>query len=135
MAVARTTHRLYGANRPGLGESRTWIGNRVTDSNGAGIGRLEDVWVDAVSGEPAWLLVREGRFGGGRHRLVPFAGSTGGGGQVWIPFDRDTVRSAPEIGPEELLTADLGDELRRHYGKLGSRRPPRLSGRRSVVRR
>jgi len=115
MPAARTTHRLYGATRPGLAEARTWIGSRVTDSFGSGLGRVEDVWVDADSGEPAWLLIREGRFGGGKHKLVPFDGATAGGGQVWLPYERGVVRGSPEIGAQEILTASLGERLRAHY--------------------
>ena len=115
MPTARTTHRLYGATRPGLAEARTWIGHRATDSFGSGLGRVEDVWVDADSGEPAWLLVREGRFGGGRHKLVPFDGATSSGGQVCLPYERSVVRSSPEIGAQEILTASLGERLRAHY--------------------
>ncbi len=116
MTASRRTHRLYGAERPGLEQARTWIGHRVTDTNGTGVGRLEDVWVDAHTGEPAWLLVREGRFGGGRHRLVPFEAATEGGGRVWLPYRRDQIRSAPEIGTHSVLTASLGEKLHDHYG-------------------
>ena len=115
MAEARTTHRLRGAKGPGLGEARAWIGNRVTDSLGVGVGRLEDIWVDAQTGEPSWLLVREGRFGG-RHKLIPFEGATEGGGRLWLPYERDLIRSAPEIDTEGVLTAELGEELRAHFG-------------------
>lgn len=117
MPAARTTHRLHGAVKPGLSEARTWIGSRVTDNFGSGLGRLEDVWVDADSGNPAWLLLREGRFGGGRHKLVPFDGATAGGGQVWLPFERAVIRSSPEIGAQEILTAALGERLRAHYAQ------------------
>jgi sporulation protein YlmC with PRC-barrel domain len=116
MPAARTTHRLHGAARPSLTEARTWIGSRVTDSFGTGLGKLEDVWIDAESGDPSWLLIREGRFGGGRHKLVPFEGATGGGGQVWLPLERDLVRESPEVQPDEVFTATLGDHLRTHYG-------------------
>ena len=116
MPAARDTHPLSGADAVGLAEARTWIGSKVTDQNRSGIGRLEDVWVDTESGEPAWLLVREGRFGRTRRRLVPFSGATAAGGQVWLPHERATVRSSPEIGAREILTADLGKTLRRHYG-------------------
>ena len=50
MAAARTTHRLYGATKPNLAEARSWVGSRVTDAIGSGLGRLEDVWIDADSG-------------------------------------------------------------------------------------
>ena len=115
MPAARTTHRLYGATKPGLTEAREWIGSRVTDSLGSGLGRLEDVWVDADSGDPAWLLIREGRFGNGRYKLVPFDGATAGGGQVWLPYERSVVRGSPDIGEQEILTAVLGERLRAHY--------------------
>ncbi len=124
MAEARTTHSLHGAARPGIGEARSWIGERVTDSLGVGVGRLEDIWVDAESGEPAWLLLREGRFGGGKHRLVPFAGATEGAGRIWLPYERALIRSAPPIGAEEVLTAELGESLREHYGIHPKPRPP-----------
>ena len=120
MATARITHRLHGAARPGLSQARTWIGDRVVDINGAAVGRLEDVWVDAETGDPAWLLIREGRFGGGKHKLVPFEAATEGGGQVWIPHGRETIRSGPEIGAETILSGQFGQELRRHYG-VGAR--------------
>jgi PRC-barrel domain len=115
MPAARTTRRLYQATTPGLAEARTWIGFRATDSIGSGLGRVEDVWVDADSGEPAWLLIREGRFGGGKHRLVPFDGAIAGGGQVWLAHERGVVRGSPEIGAREILTASLGERLRAHY--------------------
>lgn len=115
MATARTTHRLYGATPPNLADAQSWIGCRVTDSLGSGLGRIEDVWVDD-DGAPSWLRIREGRFGNGRYRLVPFDGATGGGGQVWLPWERDMVRSSPVVGRSEPVTADLGRRLRSHYG-------------------
>lgn len=115
MAAARTTDLLHGATKPGLTEASAWIGSRVTDSIGSGLGRLEEVWVDATSREPAWLLIREGRFGGGKRRLVPFDGASAGDDQVWLPFERDLVRSSPVIGARENLTAALGERLRAHY--------------------
>lgn len=111
-----TTHTLQGAAKTGLDEARSWIGNRVTDMNGASVGRLEDVWVDADSGDPAWLLIREGRFGGGSHKLVPFGGATAGGGQVWLPHERSVIRAAVNIREQEVLTRELGGQLREHYG-------------------
>jgi len=115
MATARITHRLHGATRPGLADAQSWIGSRVTDSLGSGLGRLEDVWVDAESGDPTWLLIREGRFGSGKNRLVPFDGATAGGGQVWLPHERDVVRSSPVIRSADILTPQLSERLSAHY--------------------
>jgi uncharacterized protein YrrD len=115
MPVARRTYHLQGTQRPDLAEARSWIGNRVTDQHGSGVGRLEDIWVDAHSGDPAWLLIREGRFGS-RHKLVPFDSAVETGGKVWVPHERSTIRQAPEIGSEQVLTTELGQQLRHHYG-------------------
>ena len=130
MRTTRLTHRLYGTARPAVAEARTWIGSRVIDAHGAGVGRLEDIWVDAETGDPAWLLVRGSRFSGGAQRLAPFTGATGGDGRVWLPHERETIRSSPEIGRDGLLSSDLGERLRYHYGL---NRPHRL--RPSGVRR
>ncbi len=122
MTEARITHGLRGAARPSLEQARAWIGDRVTDSLGVGVGRLLDVWVDAETGEPAWLLIREGRFGGD-HKLVPFAGATEGGGRIWLPYERDLIRSAPAVGAGDVLTAELGGRLREHFGVAPRQRP------------
>jgi hypothetical protein len=119
---ARTSHRLRGASRPGLSEARSWIGKRATAALGSGVGRIEDIWVDSETGEPAWLLIREGRFAGGTHKLVPFAGATEGGGPIWLPFEREMIRSAPSISTDQALTAELAERLDVHYG-IGRNRP------------
>lgn len=119
MPEAPTTQRPYGDVKSELIEARSWIGFRVTDKLGSGLGRLEDVWADAVTGDPAWLLLREGRFGGSCHKLVPFAGSTAGGGQVWLSFEREIVRTSPDIGDQEVLTERLSEHLRSHYAQAG----------------
>lgn len=134
MPSARKPQRLHGARRPDLVATRGWIGNRATDADGRGIGRVEDVWVDADTGEPAWLLIRDGRFGGGNQHLVPFDGATGGGGRVWLPHSREMVRSSPNIGTDQLLTAELGDQLRDHYAAATpSRRAAALQHRRRAA--
>ncbi len=105
---------LRGDNRPSLNEALGWIGSRVDDIYGAGIGRLEDVWIDPGTGEPRWLLIKEGRFGG-RATLIPFEDATAGAGHVWVPYERDVVRDAPQIEPGAPLTQQVELSLRRHY--------------------
>lgn len=114
--VPRTPHELYGSVLPTIEQARDWIGSRVIDATGAGVGRLVDVWVDDETGEPAWLLIREGRLSGGKKKLAPFAGSTGGGGQVWLPHRREQIRTSPLVRAEQLLGTALHQSLRGHYG-------------------
>jgi len=105
---------LRGGNKPSLNEALGWIGSRVDDIYGAAVGRLEDVWIDPGTGAPRWLLVKEGRFGG-RSTLIPFGDATAGAGHVWVPYEREVVRSAPEIEPGVPLTQQLEATLRNHY--------------------
>lgn len=105
---------LRGGDRPSLNEALGWIGSRVDDIYGVPIGRLEDVWIDPATGEPRWLLVKEGRFGG-RSTLVPFDDATAGGESVWIPYERDVVREAPQVEPAVPLTQQVEATLRNHY--------------------
>ena len=105
---------LRGGNKPSLNEALGWIGSRVDDIYGAGVGRLEDVWIDPGTGAPRWLLVKEGRFGG-RTTLIPFEDATAGAGHIWVPYERDVVRQAPEIEPGAPLTHQVEASLRSHY--------------------
>ncbi len=105
---------LRGGNKPSLNEALGWIGSRVDDIYGASVGRLEDVWIDPGTGAPRWLLVKEGRFGG-RSTLVPFSDATAGAGHVWVPYERDVVRNAPQIEPGVPLTQQVEATLRNHY--------------------
>src|SRR6476469_8920455 len=105
---------LRGGSKPSLNEALGWIGSRVDDIYGASVGRLEDVWIDPGTREPRWLLVKEDRVGG-RSPLVPFGDATAGAGHVWVPYERDVVRNAPQIEPGVPLTQQVEAVLRNHY--------------------
>jgi hypothetical protein len=92
----------------------------VDDIYGTNVGRLDDVWIDPGTGMPRWLLVKEGRFGG-RTTLIPFEDATAGAGHVWIPYERDVVRHAPEVEPGAPLTQSVESALRDHYQGAGSK--------------
>jgi hypothetical protein len=100
--------------QPELEEAIRWIGSRVDDVYGTTIGTVADVWVDGQSGLPRWLLLQSGRFGG-RHTLIPYADASGGPADVWIPYDRATVRGAPAVKPSEALSHQLDASFDAHY--------------------
>lgn len=127
MVRPRSTRPLQGAKVPDIAEARSWIGSRVIDANGGGVGQLEDVWIDESTGQPAWLLIRAGRLSRGR-KLAPFAGATGGEGQVWLPVSREQVRSSPPVKAQQLLSSSLERELRDHYATERSQQPNRGAG-------
>jgi len=110
---------------PAAEEILGWVGARLDDMGGAGVGKVEGLYVDAQTGESVWLLVRVGRLG--RHSLVPARDAVVGGGHVWVPYTREVLRGAPRIDPGEPLDADRERELSGHYGtaraaELSSRR-------------
>jgi len=99
------------AHVPTRDELLGWIGFKVTDENGHAIGKVEDVY--AVGDRPEWLLVRHHRS---HHFLTPIGQAIGGNGQVFLPFDRDVIESAPEVDPGAAASELVIAAAREHYG-------------------
>lgn len=104
----------HTAGHPELEEARGWIGSPVDDIYGTTIGELADVWTEPKTDRPRWLLLQGGRFGG-HYTLVPYADASGGAGDVWIPYDRVTVRDAPTVVPSQPLAPELDARFDQHY--------------------
>lgn len=104
---------------------RTWVGRRLDDLDGAGVGRIEGLYVDSPGGEPAWLLARMGRFG--HYTLLPPRDAVEGVERLWVPYTRDQIRRAPRIEPGAALTAALERELIAHYEISDAERLGRLA--------
>lgn len=98
---------------PDLEEALSWSGWKLDGFSGASVGRIEGVITDASSGEPAWLLVRMGRFG--HFSAVPSALAAAGIGRVWVPYDRETIREAPRVESGAPLTREQELELFAHF--------------------
>ena len=103
-----------GGDLPDTVEALAWAGAKLDEMNGSAIGRVEGVLVDAVNGDPKWLLVRMGRFG--HHTALPFSHAVAGVGRVWAPYDRDMVRRSPRIDAGQPLTREKELELCSFYG-------------------
>jgi hypothetical protein len=101
-------------HRSSAEEALGWVGHKLDDLGGTSVGRIEEILVEPESNEPSWLLVKVGRIGG-RRTAVPFEMAAAGVGHVWVPFPRETIRSAPAVGRGTGLEPELEDELRRHY--------------------
>lgn len=99
-----------------------WVGHKLDDLGGTSIGRIEEILVEPESNEPSWLLVKVGRIGG-RRTAVPFEMAAAGVGHVWVPYPRETIRSAPAVGRGTGLEPELEDELRRHYSVRAGAHP------------
>ena len=82
-------------------------GYRVYDASGAEIGEVEGTVYDAPSGVLKYVVVA------GRPILAEDAEVEADERRVFIPYDRETVESAPEM---EEPSGAFDDAVREHYG-------------------
>jgi hypothetical protein len=103
-----------------LSETESWIGYGIDDVGGGAVGQVHGFFVDAEkSGEPAWLIAKQGRFGA-TLVAVPLRDCAGGGGRVWVAHRREAIRSAPVVDPTRPLLREHELTICAHYG-IGER--------------
>ena len=92
-----------------------WHGRDLVDRHGDKVGTVEELYVDELTDEPEWAAVRTDLLGQ-KLSFVPIQDAEPSGGQVRVPFDKDQVKDAPRIEPEEELTPQEEATLYAHYG-------------------
>lgn len=90
------------------------IGRKVVDSEGSKIGSIGQVYLDDRTGEPEWVTVKTGMFGG-RESFVPLGPAEMQGDDLRVPFDKELVKEAPSLGSDEHLSPEEEARLYRHY--------------------
>ena len=90
-------------------------GRPVIDPDGDKVGTVADVYFDKETGEPEWVLVSTGLFGG-KHSFVPLAAADVGGDVVRVAHRKDVVKDAPRLDDDGELSEEEEMELARHYG-------------------
>jgi hypothetical protein len=91
----------------------SWFGTEVCDCDGLPVGAVVDVYCDAASSRPAWLLVDDGS----RLALVPAAGGRSRRGIVRLAAELGVVGASPSVArPPAVLTGEPLLRLARHYG-------------------
>lgn len=104
---------------PSLGEARVWVGSQVDDAGGTGVGQVHGLFFDAASGEPTWLIVKQGRFNGSLVS-IPLRDCAAGAGRVWVAHPHETIRSSPVVDPTRPLLREHELTICAHYG-IGER--------------
>ena len=90
-------------------------GGQVVDSDGDKIGKVGQVFLDDQTGEPAWVTVKTGMFGGAES-FVPLAQGTMHGEDVHVPYDKAKVKDAPRVEDSDgHLSRSEEDDLYRYY--------------------
>jgi len=101
-------------HQPGIEDVREWVGYRIDEVSGHSVAKVEGLFVDQETGEPAWVLAKLGRFG----KVVPISirECAAAAGRIWVPHDREVIRNAPAIDPEMPLNREQELQVLSYYG-------------------
>jgi hypothetical protein len=90
-------------------------GEDLCDRDGEKIGSIEEIYLDADTSEPAWALVNTGLFGT-KDTFVPLGEAFESDGALKVPYDKATIKDAPEVEATGQLTKQEEADLHEHYG-------------------
>lgn len=103
------------APRTGSKGPRDLLGRDVRASDGAKLGHVADVYVDAATGAPKWLVLR-GSVLSDAVSFVPADGaSEDDRGRVITCYSRRTIRRAPHPEADGELSPEEESRLAQHY--------------------
>ena len=88
------------------------------DVNGDKVGGVQDVYVNDTTGQPDFVSVSHGLFGGG-DSIVPLRGHTLENGDLHLAFAKDRIEDAPDLDENGHLTNADQEAFYRHYGLEG----------------
>jgi hypothetical protein len=109
---------------PDIHTALDWRGRTVVDRDGEKIGTLKEIYLDEQE-RPGWGSVHTALFGL-RQTLVPLSEASPEGDLLQVPYDREHVKSAPNVDPDVQIDPDEEQRLFRHYdleGDAPSREP------------
>ncbi|MGI8947903.1 MAG: PRC-barrel domain-containing protein, partial [Ornithinimicrobium sp.] len=90
----------------------------VMDESGDKIGKVGQVYLDDESGNPEWVTVKTGLFGGSES-FVPVRDASSTGNEVRVPYSKDKVKDAPRVDEDGHISPEQEEELYRYYGTGG----------------
>jgi hypothetical protein len=90
---------------PTVESFESWRGQDVLDSAGEKVGRLEEVYYDAVGDEPVLISIKHGRLGH-QVKLAPVADAAVSRDYVRLPFTGEQLGGAPDVTVGDELTAE-----------------------------
>jgi uncharacterized protein (TIGR02271 family) len=117
---------------PDIDTVRTWEGRTLLDLDGGRIGTIDAIYLDDQTGQPEWALVNTGLFGT-KSSFVPLAQAFQSDLDVLVPYDKQLVKDAPRIDPDQHLSEAEERQLWRHYGLDYDRTTRRRASGRNTV--
>jgi uncharacterized protein (TIGR02271 family) len=103
-------------------DPRELVGRTLIGRGGEKIGTIGQVFLDNDTQVPEFVTVRTGLFGV-RESFVPLAQAQVSGDDVSVPYDKDTIKGAPNIDAETPLSEEEEAQLYSYYGLTYSERP------------
>jgi uncharacterized protein (TIGR02271 family) len=100
---------------PDIETISTWEGRTLLDRDGDRIGSIDAIYLDDRTGQPEWALVNTGLFGT-KSSFVPLAQAFQSDNDVVVPYDKQLVKDAPRVDPDQHLSEAEEQQLWRHYG-------------------
>jgi sporulation protein YlmC with PRC-barrel domain len=92
-----------------------WRGEPIVDSAGEQLGKLDEVFFDAGTGQALLLSVRSGLLG--RHsRLLPIDGATVSRTYLRLPYTKEQVEASAEMNGEGTIDDPTLAALESSYG-------------------
>lgn len=91
-----------------------WRSRKALDRDGDKIGTIEEVYLDAESGNPQWAAVKTGLFGS-KLTFVPLEGAHPQDDDVVLDWPEHVVKEAPRIDTDGQLSPEEEDRLYDHY--------------------
>lgn len=92
------------------------VGHRVLDTEGHNVGKIKQVYVDERTGEPTWASVHTGLFGM-KETLVPLQGAQPMEEDIQVPYDKATVKEAPNVDADERLSPEDEALVRDYFAR------------------
>jgi hypothetical protein len=105
---------------PGPEATHRWQSRTLVDDNRQPLGTIEVIYLDKVTDQPEWALLKADEPGPAR-TFVPLVSAGEEGDTVRVPFAKALVEEAPRMGADEELSEDQEQALYRHYGVPYSR--------------
>lgn len=87
------------------------------DKSGSRLGSVEGIFLDDKRSVPTFVEVNHGLFGRSSS-VVPLRGSSLDAHNLTLGFDKDTIKDAPDIDPENGLSRTQQDQVFVHYGLM-----------------
>ncbi|MCA1699749.1 MAG: PRC-barrel domain-containing protein [Actinobacteria bacterium] len=85
------------------------------DANGAKLGTIQEIYFDEETNQPATLAINAGGLLDNKHRVVPLELASPSADGIQVPYDKATVKDAPNLDLDDDLPADQVTALYRHY--------------------